>query len=330
MLLKQYFTGKILTALLFSLAVSLVAAVGVLAVNDSTDTANTLKISPVRTDIEVARGQSKTIKIIVTNPSDNDVMVRPIQNDFVAGDENGTPALILDEDEYADSHSLKRFLKPLKNVSIAAGDSKTIEVTIAVPANAEAGGYFGAIRFAPVSPDDGGQVNLSPSVASLILLTVPGSVSEKLNLTEFVVSQNGNKGTFFTGSDKISIDFRFANTSNIQLAPFGKISVTKGDEVVHQVDFNNKTQRDMVLPDSARRWSVPLVNIDGFGKYTVRSTFTYGSDNQTIETSKTFWVVPLVYLVGGLIALLLLIVVVAWLIYSRQRNRLTFGNRKRR
>jgi hypothetical protein len=59
-------------------------------------------------------GETKTVKIIVTNPSNAEVSVKPIQNDFVADDkEDGSPAIILDENEYSKSNSLKRFLAPL-------------------------------------------------------------------------------------------------------------------------------------------------------------------------------------------------------------------------
>ena len=333
MLAKQHIFTKILTILVVSaaLVVTLLGASS-MAEEAATVTANTLKVSPVRTDVTVKPGETKTVKVTVTNPSDSEVMVRPIQNDFIAGDEDGTPALILEEDEYAPKHSLKRYLQPLENVRIPAKESKTVEVKIKVPANANAGGYFGAIRFAPVAPDDGGQVNMSPSVASLILMTVSGDVKEKLNLTEFEVQQNGKAGWLFTNSDKMSATVRFENSSDIQLAPFGKVSVTKGSEVVHSVDFNSNSQRrDMILPDSARRWEIPLDKIDGFGQYTVSAVFTYGSKNQTIEISKSFWVIPVAFWIAAAVVLLLIIAAIVGFIYSRRRasNGMSLGNRRR-
>ena len=93
--------------------------------NNNAPAANTLKITPVRTDLEMDPGETKTVKITITNPADFDVEVRPIQNDFVADDEDGTPALILDEDEFAPNHSLKRFMQPIENVEVPAGESRT-------------------------------------------------------------------------------------------------------------------------------------------------------------------------------------------------------------
>jgi hypothetical protein len=288
------------------------------------NTANTLKVSPVRTDVEIKPGESKTVKTTVTNLTDGPITVKPIENDFVAGDERGTPALILDEDKFAPTHSLKRFMTPLKNVTIPAGQAKVIEVTITVPADAQPGGYFGAVRFAPASPDGGGQVNLSGSVASLILMTVPGPAVEKLELTEFNIQQNGVTGTNFRTPNNLQATVRFENKGSVQLGPFGKVSVKQGDKVIYASDFNNKTPRDMTLPDSARRWDIPLKNIGNFGKYTVTAVFTYGSKNQSIEVTKSFWVIPTTVIIWSIVGLIVLIglIVGIWLFLRSYKRRI--------
>jgi len=288
------------------------------------NTANTLKVSPVRTDIEINPGETKKVKTTVTNLTDEPITVKPIENDFVAGDERGTPALILDEDKFAPTHSLKRFMTPLKNVTIPAGQSKVIEVVITVPANAQAGGYFGAVRFAPTSPDGGGQVNLSASVASLVLLNVPGDAVEKLELTDFQIQQNGVSGSNFRTPNNLQATARFENKGSVQLGPFGKVSVKKGDKVIYASDFNNKDPRDMVLPDSARRWDVPLKNVGTFGKYEVTAVFTYGTKNQTIEVTKSFWVIPTGVIIWSIVGLIVLIglIVAIWLFLRSYKRRI--------
>lgn len=309
--------------------IALVAVIGVavssqsLTASAAENTANTLKVSPVRSDVEIPAGTSRTVQTTVTNLTDAPITVRPIENDFVSGDERGTPALILDEDKFAPTHSLKRFMKPLTNVTIPARQSKTIAVTITVPKDAQAGGYFGAVRFAPTNPDDGGQVNLSASVASLILMTVPGDTVEKLDLTNFDIQQGGLSKTMFSSSNDLQASFRFQNKGNVQIGPFGKISVKQGNNVVYETDFNNKDQRDMILPDSARRWDVPLKEIGSFGKYTVHATFTYGKKNQSIEVTKSFWVIPTAVIIATIVALLVVIglIVGIWLFLRSYKRR---------
>src|SRR6218665_1085145 len=145
------------------MVITLLASPNLFAQQTVNNSANTLKVSPVRTDVEIPAGTTKSVEVIITNLTSTPITVHPIENDFVAGDERGTPSLILDENQYAPTHSLKRFMTPLTNVTVPANEAAVVNVVITVPATAQAGGYFGALRFAPVSPDGGGQVNLSAS-----------------------------------------------------------------------------------------------------------------------------------------------------------------------
>lgn len=331
---KQRIQASALKTIVFAVTTVALALVAVLFTNSQafaqtqTNTANTLKVSPVRTDIEIKPGESKTVEVTVSNLTDAPIAVRPVENDFVAGDERGTPALILDENQYAPTRSLKRFMTPLANVTIPAGEAQTVNVVITVPKDAQAGGYFGAVRFAPASPDGGGQVNLSASVASLILLTVPGDVVEKLNLTSFSIQQDGKTGSYFNTPNNLQASVRFENKGGLQAGPFGKVSVKKGDNVVYEADFNNSNPRDTILPDSARRWDIPLDKIEKFGHYTVNATFTYGAKNQTIEVTKSFWVIPTTYIIVAIVGLVVLIGLIAvgvWLAVRGYKNRKVHG-----
>lgn len=298
---------------------------------------NVLKASPVRTDVQVAPGASKTVEMTVTNLTNAPVTISSIENDFIAGDEKGTPALILDANTYAPTHSLKRFLTKIPDTTIPALKSVTVKLVITVPVGTQAGGYFGAVRFTPASGTDGGQVNLNPSVASIVLLTVPGPTTEQLNLTNFDIQQKNHTGTTFQSGDNISVLVRFENKGNVQEGPFGKVSVKNGNKVVYETDFNVTDPRDQVLPDSSRRWDVPLKNVNGFGYYTVTGTITYGQKNQTVDISKSFWVIPQSYIIGAIIALVVLIGLIIFLIFfirhrirRKQHNRLHGNSRYRR
>jgi len=317
----------------FAILISLLVSPHTFAQASKSNAANTIKVTPVRTDLEIMPGSSKTVEVTVTNLTTTTVSVAPYTNDFVAGDDRGTPALILDSDKFAPSHSLKRFMGPLTTATIAAKQSKTFNVVITVPSNAQAGGYFGAVRFAPSDPDGGGQVNLSASVASLILLTVPGDVVEKLRLDSFDIQQNGTSGTSFRTPDNLQASFSFENQGNLQIGPFGTLSIKKGDKVVFKSDFNNGDPRDVILPDSTRRWEIPFKDIEAFGHYDVTATFTYGTKNQTIEVTKSFWVIPtwlIITAIASVIGLLLLIALIIFLVVrSRKRRHMPRNTRRR-
>ncbi len=275
----------------------------------SKNNANSIKVSPLRTDVALDPGGSAVVKIYVTNITDEPVVYKPIENDFVAGDEKGTPSIILDENSYAPSHSLKRFMVPLSNITVAAGAMQEVDLHIAVPKTAQAGGYFGAVRFAPAGSGNQPLV-LASGVASLVLLTVSGPTVEQLTLTNFDVQQNGGTATNFRTPDDLSLLVRFQNKGNVQVAPFGQINVQQGKKVVYTYNFNQDDPKEEILPDSARRWQVPLKHLGKFGKYKISGTFGYGTKGTTINIEKTVWIIPTVYIlaiVGGVVLLAVLV-----------------------
>ena len=282
---------------------------------------STLKVAPLRSDLTMDPGETRTVKVTVTNPTASELTVRPVQNDFIAEDEKGNPAIILDEGEFAPKHSLKRFMTPIDNLVLPANGSISVDVELVVPANAQPGGYFGAVRFDPVDQSSGGQVNLNTSIASLILLRVSGDAPERLTLSDFEIQQKGRISTWYMDDKDLSMLVRFENSGMVQLRPVAKLSILRGDEVVYDEDFNNKEQKEMILPDSARRWDVALSEVGGFGKYTAVATFTYGSKNQIIEVESSFWIIPRAVIVGGIVGILTLIAaIVGLVVYIRSRG----------
>lgn len=296
---------------------------------------NTLKISPVRTDLAIDAGAKGTVTMHVFNITNAPIEVNPIENDFVAGpEENGTPAIILSPTQYAPTHSLKRFMQPLPStLTVPANNSIAVTLTIAVPKSAQAGGYFGAIRFAPASTAGSKQVNLSPSIASLILMTVPGPAVQSVGITNFDIEQDGSTGTNFRNSKNLSLFIRFQNKGNLQEAPFGQIYVQKGKKTVYSYNFNENQPQDEILPDSYRRWSFPLHGIGSFGKYTVGAALTYGTGTQqSIDITKTVWIIPTVLIysvIAGVVALIIIITLI-WMALRSYKKRILRGSHHRR
>lgn len=295
---------------------------------------NTLKISPVRTDLTINAGSTGTVVMHVYNITSTAIEITPIENDFIAGpEENGTPAIILSPTQYAPTHSLKRFMNPLPStITVPANNSTTVTLTIVVPQSAQSGGYFGAVRFAPTSPRGGKQVNLSPSVASLILVTVPGPTTQLVGITNFDIEQDGSAGTDFHNNKNLSLFMRFENKGNLQEAPFGQIYVEKGKKVVFTDNFNQNQPPSEILPDSYRRWSIPLSGIGDFGKYTIGAALTYGSGTQeALDITKTVWIIPTVLIfaaIGGLVALIVIVLVI-WFLLRSYKKKILRGHRRR-
>jgi hypothetical protein len=309
---KRFFLTTIIGAVLLIL-LSLSTASG-----QTTDGAGSgLKVSPVRTDLTINPGESKSITIQVENVTAKGRDFKAIINDFVAGDnELGQPALILDEDKYAPSHSLKRYIADIPDVNIPAGETKDIKVTIKIPKDASGGGYYGAVRFIPADEGRGQNITLSASVGSLILVKVPGDIKENLALTSFDV-RRGERGingsSFFTTNKDLYAVARFTNQGNIHEQPFGKVVVKKGDKIIQTVDINNTDPKGNVLPDSVRRFEVKLDKIGSWGKYTVEGNFGYGSTGQLLTGKTTIWVIPAALIIAIIALIVLVVGAIFWL-----------------
>lgn len=270
-----------------------------------------MRVSPVRTDAVMQAGTTKTISIYVKNVTESDETLQVIANDFTANkDETGAPALLLNGGTNA-QHGLKTYLSLPKTVKVAAGQQKEVKATISLPKSVAPGGYYGAVRFAPAT-EPGGVVSLSGSVGSIILVTVPGNIKENLQVASLDVRRNDNAGFLFTSTDKLTATVRFRNSGNVQERPFGKIQLKKGGKVLATYEVNNTTPRGNVLPDSIRKFTVPLKDVHGFGKYALEGNFGYGDKGQLLTASTTFVVVPMPFIVlGGVLILLVLFLIFA-------------------
>ena len=302
-----------LTGMVVAFLVLIGATMPVFAADSVGGAGNGLRVSPVHSDLTIQPGSSTTVDVYVTNVTSQTTTFQVFINDFVAsGDETGNPALILDEGKSAPTHSLRKFVPALSNVTLAPNEQKNVKVPISIPANAPAGGYFGAVRFAADAGGTAGKnVSLSASVASLILVKVPGNYKELMSV-ESIDTRNKDKiHSIFTKNKNIDAAIRFKNDGDIQEQPFGKVTVTKmGGSVVYTTEVNSGEAAGNVLPGSIRKFVVPLKNISSFGKYSVQGDFGYGK-GQTLTASTTFYVIPLpVMVVLGLLAVILIIAII--------------------
>ena len=281
---------------------------------------NGLKVSPVRSDITINAGKTQALQVTVTNVTSSVSSYDIVVNDFTAGsDESGQPQILLDATKYAPSHSLKRLVGNLGSVTLQPGESKNINVPIAIPANYAAGGYYGAIRFTPHTDKNAANKNvtLSASVGSLVLVTVPGDIHEQVTVASMDAREaveanqvDTPRVVFFDGKD-INGVVRFQNSGDVQEQPFGKITLKNWrGKVIGTYEINNTTPRGNVLPDSIRKFSVPMKDIGGLGKYTMVGNFGYGNKGQLITASTTFYVIPVMslVLVAVVIALILFLI----------------------
>lgn len=303
------------SSILLSIVAMSVFVIGVLGQSVSAQAGgagNAIRVSPVRTDLVINPGETRQITVSIQNLTDVTSEYQAIINDFVSGSgEEGQPSLILDADKYAPSHSLKRYINPIPNVTVPGRDTKEVKVAITIPKDAAGGGYYGAVRFAPASSGDPTKnVNIAASVGSLILVKVPGDLVENVRLASLDVrtSPSANSGSaFFSTNKNLYAVARFGNTGNVHEQPFGKVVLKKGSKVLGTYEINNSDPRGNVLPDSVRRFSVKLDKVGYWGKYTVEGNFGYGSNGQLLSGKTSFFVLPLAFILIGLAAVALVL-----------------------
>lgn len=273
------------------------------------------RISPVRTDLVVDRGTSKVVNFYITNVTKATENVQTIVDDFVASsNESGNPSLLLNG-QAAPAHGLKQFITvKTPTFVLSPQQQKTIQIAINIPNTVAPGGYYAAVRFAPVGLSGNKNVNLAGSVASLVLVTVPGNYLERMNIVNFEVLQNGRPASLFTNGKNLKAVVSFSNIGQVQEEPFGKFALLKGKKQLTTIAINNVSPPGNVLPNSIRKFTVNLPTVSGFGKYTLDGNFGYGTTGQLLSSSLSFYIIPYYLMVIGVVIILLVLLVIVLLI----------------
>ncbi len=285
---------------------------------------NGFSISPVLTEITVAKGTSQTIPITVANPTANAIVANPIVNDFVASaDETGTPRLVLNSNTPIPANNFKSIVGNVQKTTIPPNQSVIVNVPITVSKDALSGGYYGAIRFIPtISSTGSANVGLTASVGTLFLITVPGNLTSAVSLVQLSAADaSGNPSTFFTNG-QVSALLRLSVTGNIYAQPFGSIEVKDMfGKIVSVTQFNNRQPRKSILPGSTRKFVQNLPKHNYIGHYTIIASISYGTSGGNLIVSKvTFWYIP-VWLQIAILALLVIIIALIYYTIHKVRSR---------
>lgn len=187
-------------------------------------------LSPPKFEFEISPGESVTGEIKIVNDEENALTLTTSVQDFVAGGETGTPQFIDPEDNDA-SISLGKWVTVAEpQVTIEPGEKKSVQFTITAPANAEPGGHYGTIFFAP--PGGGGQLSVVQQIGALVLVRVKGEVKEIGSLETFGTYTLAQDDSFDNATEKgfyetPPVDFivRYKNDGNVHLKPNGRIEI---------------------------------------------------------------------------------------------------------
>lgn len=290
--------------LVVTLLAAAVFALGNPSKTNAQDASGGYRITPLRTELEIERGQSETIEIEAQNVSENEALTGISILDFVPNpDESGAAKVIVDREAFGDNQfSLIDWVElPAPELATRSEPAK-LQVTVTVPEDAAPGSYFGVLQVRPATNDeldgaDGGAVGLNATVGSLLLVTVPGDTVELLSLEEIGGFDGDSIGNFFSSPPE-AIAVRVRNEGNVFSKPFGNVIVTdwRGN-VVKEYELNSSTPPGNVLPASVRLFTEDIEDLNSIGRYTATVNVSYGDGSSVITAENTFWIVPWVPIV---------------------------------
>lgn len=271
-------------------------------------------------------GDTREIIQTVKNVTTNAVTVDPVLNDFESNGVTGEPLLIGEADEVS-AYSLREFLTLPESFDLNPAEEREVKVSVTVPADSSPGAYFGSVlyRASPVGSSGEGQVALVASVGSLILLEVPGDITEKIQINDISGYLSGNPGSLFTKKpDQVGIEIE--NLGNGFSQPFGKVVVNdwRGNQIFIY-ELNEGSPRGNVLPSSTRLFLNDLANVEVStingvetetktspikwpGRYTIIGNISHGSTGEIYTVSSTFWYIPMWLLITLIVGLVLIVV----------------------
>lgn len=314
-----------------------------------------LSITPKKNYI-IEPGKSVSDKLIIRNLDDSDTLNLTLRViDFSYMDDSGAPKLMLAQNANPTTWSLRPFMTVPESVTVAPGSSKSVPMSIAIPAGHGAGSYYSAIIYSAGSGTGSGNVGLSASGVTLAFVTVPGKVHENLQFKQ-IGAYNPATATkpagysWITTTKPQQIGYTLKNNSNVTESPAGSITLTNLFGQKKELDDIN-TAGSLALIGQTRTFTTCIeqksedVNFQGTqteatgctapslwpGYYKVSLDAFYGqngNETQEVVGNGSFWYLPWWFVLVSLIVLLLIAYFV-WRIVSFFR-RLRDGRRPRR
>ena len=268
-----------------------------------------ITISPLVFDLSADKGEILKESLKVYNPSDRSIKIKLTTEDFLPKGERGEVEIVELEPELENIISLAKWIKLEENEFILEPrQEKIINFTIEIPKDAEAGGKYGSliVNVSGLGEIEGVGAKVLQKVASLILFSIKGKVEEKLVVLDF-------KGPNFREYGPINFSLRLENQGTVHLRPRGLVAIT---------DWRNRKVADLpipqlaVLPGAKRTIDINWDNRNIFGHFTATLVGSYGSKNEPLTATWTFWVWPLKITI---LIVLIAILFIYFLIKNRKR-----------
>ncbi len=175
-------------------------------------------------------GKSVKDKLVIRNldkTAELDLTLRVV--DFTYTDDSGTPKLMLDPKAEPTPWSLRSYMTVPESVTIPAGESKSLDMKVEIPANRGGGTLYSAIIYSSGSggANNMSNVGLSASGVTLVFTNIPGKVHEDLQLEKFGPYSKDSRDymPYFMAAEPQAAAYTLKNNGNVAEAPVGSITI---------------------------------------------------------------------------------------------------------
>lgn len=264
-----------------------------------------VSISPLRQTISIDPGTQETVKIEVTNDTQEEKIFIPSLDAFSTN--GGSNEIHFGKNDEA----LAWVDSTQKEYTFAPGEKKEIPFTIIIPNDAQPGAHYLGLL---VSERSGrGQIGAQGRVGSLLFLYVSGRIEENVSLDSFTT----NKKLYFGGT--VFINAQLKNNGTIHIIPVGNVQAKKKDCVDYFEELN--TEKKKIFPHTSWQWEkeFPLKNC-GMGLYRVTLYVQYGLSKQTMIQSLSFYYFPPAFVIISFVGITVLIIL-SFIFYKKRKGK---------
>jgi len=239
---------------------------------------NAFRVSPVRLDLEIPRGQTKEITLNLLGSKGVKVENLIVFVTDISMERNGT--LKFDRLEGFKHSAVPWFKFEQKEFRLLERQSKELKLKIMVPRTAEPGEYYSVLMCEPTEftslrlEDKLAVLKMKSRVAVVFVIDVPGRIYEKKG--EAISA----KVEEIDGKIKITSSFRNAGNIHLDVSSIAVIQNDDGRTTFGQIKLSSSgresKEKEFVFPSSVLDFTGILDKPLPMGKYTVDVVFDYG------------------------------------------------------
>ncbi|MFA6526579.1 MAG: hypothetical protein WCT26_04175 [Candidatus Buchananbacteria bacterium] len=260
-------------------------------------------LNQTKTEVQLSAGDQAIRSVSLTNRSGADLFFTVGVEDFSASAKAEQNIDLLGAQ--MGLYSLKDYLKlEAMSFTLHHGERITMPISINIPQNAQPGGLYGAVTFSAKLADAGSagssKIQVVSRLASLFFVRVKGEVTESGELLDF----NSSKAFYFGGP--VAFEFNYKNTGSIYLNPYGELKIT---DVFGREVYTKWISPYFVMPGAVRQQKEIFERPSAWGLYQATLKLNRGYGNNIDQRSLYFFILPIPYMIGALIAL----IIIAWL-----------------